>query len=299
MSQQNDPLAQRRNKGADRVHYAEGIMLDAGDFQTEQLYHRGQLARSLKYLFGTGTVAGLMVSHKAVFDDQQNLVREEIEVSPGLAIDPVGRLVEVPRLACIRLDRWWKAALEDDEGVLRAAIKQGVQGDFEVLFDGSAPATLADGVVVDVFLRYAACPHAQQFAFARGAGDATNHAVPHRIRDGYELHLVLRDETSLPRPNDDDLADFAQGANTAALRRRVLNGWREDTEDWRTQQPSGPRHLVEHPENTDGRDILLARVVIEANAANTPLVRIGQRVHIDNMIRRFIHAPGVLSWDPA
>jgi hypothetical protein len=45
-----------------RVYYSLGRMLGVEDFQADQDYHRGRLARALLQLCGTGTVAGLYVS---------------------------------------------------------------------------------------------------------------------------------------------------------------------------------------------------------------------------------------------
>jgi hypothetical protein len=45
-----------------RVFYSTGRMLGVEDFQAEQDYHRGRLARALLALNGAGTVIGLNVA---------------------------------------------------------------------------------------------------------------------------------------------------------------------------------------------------------------------------------------------
>jgi hypothetical protein len=50
-----------------RVFYSLGRMLAAEDFQADQDYHRGALARALLQLYGTGTVAGLYVQMPQVW----------------------------------------------------------------------------------------------------------------------------------------------------------------------------------------------------------------------------------------
>jgi|GEM_PF-2647076 len=50
-----------------RVFYSLGRMLAAEDFQADQDYHRGSLARALLQLYGTGTVAGLCVQMPQVW----------------------------------------------------------------------------------------------------------------------------------------------------------------------------------------------------------------------------------------
>ena len=43
MAKRDDSLAEV--EGPDRVNYATGVLLNAEDFQAEQDYHRGRLAR--------------------------------------------------------------------------------------------------------------------------------------------------------------------------------------------------------------------------------------------------------------
>src|SRR5277367_6178501 len=50
-----------------RVYYSLGRMLGVDDFQADQDYHRGCLARALLQLCGTGTVSGLNVVVTAVW----------------------------------------------------------------------------------------------------------------------------------------------------------------------------------------------------------------------------------------
>ena len=56
MTAANDALIDAETR--DRLYYAMGVLLDATDFDAEQAYHRGRLARALSYLHGMGTAAG-------------------------------------------------------------------------------------------------------------------------------------------------------------------------------------------------------------------------------------------------
>src|ERR1700733_13601966 len=85
-----------------RVSYSTGRMLGVEDFQAEQDYHRGRLARALLQLSGTGTVSGLLVQT----DGNADPAKLEIQVTAGMAIDRVGRIIEVPRTVCIVLQDW-------------------------------------------------------------------------------------------------------------------------------------------------------------------------------------------------
>src|SRR5215467_7475500 len=80
-----------------RVYYATGRMLGVEDFEADQDYHRGRLARVLLQLYGTGTVSGLTVQTNGNSDP----AKLEIQVTAGIAVDRLGRIVEVPRTVCI------------------------------------------------------------------------------------------------------------------------------------------------------------------------------------------------------
>jgi hypothetical protein len=115
MSTRPDPL-EDRDLRPDRLHYATGAMLDREDFLHEQLYHRGRLARALASLHGSGTVAGLRAEVRPLGETE-----ELLNVTPGLAVDRLGRLVEVPRPACLRLGRWMEHLARTDRSALAAA----------------------------------------------------------------------------------------------------------------------------------------------------------------------------------
>jgi hypothetical protein len=186
-----DPLVDRlaAEEGPDRAHYALGTLLDAQDFLDEQLYHRGRLARALAYLFGAGTAAGLKVGfHGGPRGTPSDPEQDEIFVEPGLALDAFGRLIELPRRACIRLKRWVDYHRHPDRvAVLRAAVR-------------------GDAAVTWLFVRFLPCERGKTPVFAQGPFDATNAVAPSRVRDGYELRLFLEGASDLP-PFARDAAD--------------------------------------------------------------------------------------------
>lgn len=259
----------------DRPNYALGVMLDASDFTDEQTYHRARLARALQFLHGTGSVAGLEVAYSAALpvgsptapDGQA----EEIRVQPGLAIDGVGRLVEVPRAACITLPRWWDAQAND---ALTAAFK-----------------TARGGVVADVFVRFVACGRARTPAFAAGPFDALDASVVARIRDGYELRLVPRPEDAPPVPIDPWAA--ITGATPAD---RLASARTATLAMWQTIEARADRNVAPV---TLGRELdwlLLARLVLPATlaaGANRP-TRGTTAPTVDNAVRAFAITAGAL-----
>src|SRR2546423_2989582 len=102
MATRTDPILDSKNP--DRVFYATGVMLSADDFIAEQTYHRGRLARTLSNLNGFGTIGGLKV---AIVPPGPGQPDETVAVTAGLALDRIARVIELPRKACLRLQRWF------------------------------------------------------------------------------------------------------------------------------------------------------------------------------------------------
>lgn len=263
MSQAADPL-EVQLQPADRLNYATGLLLDAVDFRAEQSYHRGRLARALTYLHGHGTVAGLRVEVNAATGDD-----EELEVRPGLALDRLGRVIEIPADACIRLDRWYRAQPVDD---LIAAV--GV-----------------NGIVVDVFATFVVCERGKTPAFAAGPFDALDAVVASRLRDYYRLDLVIRKEAEPPLP-EAQWPDFAAITDPVdrreAAKESVLDAWKDGPDAWTNE---GLAPLQEHVFGQDPTAVLLARVTIpatEAGVGERPVRTAGAAVQVDNNLRPFV-----------
>lgn len=276
MTTRKDPL--NNPQSPDRVYYATGALLDKEDFLCEQLYHRGRLARVLAYLHGSGTVAGLFVP--PISGEEETLT-----VSPGLAVDRLGRLIEVPRSACIRLSRWLQNQIEDPEGHARLmnSFRTGSEGE-------------PDCVVADVFLKFEVCERGYQPAFASGNYDATDAVAPSRLRDGYRIDLVIREEDELPVPSS-GFPDLS-GLTDQEIRERVMQykleeAWKEGTA-W-----TGPGETLipmsEHISGQDGTEILLARLWVPVTVS--PLSRDANfPIDIDNTLRRFAFSSSELAW---
>ncbi|MEM7154117.1 MAG: hypothetical protein AAF799_14805 [Myxococcota bacterium] len=302
MSTRKDRIADPEYDRRDRVNYAEGVLLDARDFEDEQLYHRATSARALQYLFGTGTVAGLEVTY--------NPATGEIEVAPGLAIDPLGRLIELPRTWCLVVEDWFDA--QRDEDLARSWIDEG-----------AGPV-----LVADVFIRFVACGRGKTPSFATGPFDALDAVTPSRVRDGFELALVVRPETErrredlaagadpreIPLPSTEAeaaaLVDLPGAAFVTQMRQRILSAWREGTQHWTDDRPPA---LVEHLEwrtlvdevdptavGQDPTSVLLARTTIPvtAPAAGGPPGFVSAAFAPANFVRRFVYCPGVLTRIP-
>jgi hypothetical protein len=278
----DDPLA--GVLAPDRVFYAEGVLLSAADFEAEQAYHRGRLARALAALHGSGTLAGLRVVWQAaqaaeVGPPARPAREEQLLVEPGLALDRFGRIVEIPRSACIRLGRWYEQQPAD---LLERGLFSGAEA---VVVDGSP----VPGVVADLFVRFLACERGKTPAFASGPFDALDAVAPARLRDGYELRLFVRQERPPPRP-----AGSPWPAERAALQEAIFAAWQPLVE---RGQDGELLPLAEHLVGQDPTFLFLARLVLPAQpaAAGRQPTRLAGPVRVLNGLRQFAYSSAALA----
>lgn len=283
MSTRTDPLS-RPTVPPDRPHYALGTLLDAEDFVAEQTYHRGRLARALAYLHGSGTLAGLKVTVERPEEGERGAEDgERVTVAPGLAVDRLGRLIEVPRPACIRLGRW----LRGKEASRRAAA-----------FVEESPGAPRGHLLVDVFVRFVLCERGKTPAFASGPFDALDAVAPSRLRDGYELSLHLREDPDARLPGDpwrDLLEDEPPREVLRSLPDAILaTPWTGGTE---SRDRDGLTRGPEHGETQPAEDLFLARLRVPVEGRTDPSRTAAEErdVEIDNRSRRFVYPPGLLT----
>lgn len=297
-----DPLKEKPEP-PDRVYYATGVLLDAEDFNAEQIYHRGRLARVLSYLHGSGTVAGLKVTYQPPTDpNSPDDLDEELMVDPGVAIDRFGRLIEIPRTACIRLNPWFNG---EEAGGLRQSFHQNVTVPAHKEKDaGGNVVTVAEskvsGVVADVFIRFAACERGKTPAFATGPFDALDNARPSRIRDGYKLKLFPRKKTDAQDPNNPlPLPENIWPKDPAGIREAIFDVWKRMTA--RDEQNNSLEPLAEHLAGQDTSYVFLARVIFPTEGLNNletdqrPRRKRGQKVEVINDIRPFVYSTAALA----
>jgi hypothetical protein len=382
-----------------RVYYSLGRMLGVEDFQADQDYHRGCLARVLLQLCGTGTVAGLNVTipqvwqpntafpvSAFVYDSNQNVQvntgvagtsgatapafaatpgdtvtdgsglvwtnegqilvngwrpnapftspsaivdsnnnvqilngsstftagpvapvwstaigsttldgnppiaawtcvgpsQLEIEVTPGLAIDRVGRMIEVPRTVCIRVGPWLAGQSVSD---LNSALAVG-----------------AGNILVDVFATFFPCTQGVTPCFAtQDDYDATDAFSPNRLLDSFAMQLILRNDSSPQVPQDPWLSTGAlpSGAISAppadSLKQSILSAGSGPSVSF----PFAANGVVaaEIPIGLDPSSVFLARVSIPATAGP-----VGQppnydlnSISIDNLARLFLYPAALVA----
>jgi hypothetical protein len=259
-------------------------MLGVEDFQAEQDYHRGRLARTLLQLYGSGTVTGLLVQT----DGNADPTKLEIQVTPGMAIDRVGRIIEVPRKVCIVMQNWltqYVQAWQNQQG-------GGAPGTPSIADPNTA---IHDGanLMIDVFATFVPCTRGVTPCFAtQDDYDATDAFSPNRLLDSFAMQLVLRTDATPKTPLDPWASLGATQPTPAALRAALLAG---------TLGPTGT--LAEYPPNFDQTAVFLARILVPATAGtggNPPVWNLSGlgSANIDNNSRLFlIPAPVLARWD--
>lgn len=264
-----------------RVYYSTGRMLGVEDFQAEQDYHRGRLARTLLQLAGTGTVTGMLVQT----DGNTDPTKLEIQVTAGMAIDRVGRIIEVPRTVCIVLQNW---------------LTQYVTA-WQTQQAGNSPGTTSiadpntaihDGahLTVDVFASFAGCTQGVTPCFAsQDDYDATDAFSANRLLDSFALQLVLRTDATPKTPLDPWASLGPAQPTLAALQQAILNG---------TLGPQGTP--AEYPPGFDQTAVFLARILVPATAGasgNPPTWNLTgfSNSAINNTARLFVIPPSIVA----
>lgn len=384
-----------------RVYYSLGRMLGVEDFQADQDYHRGRLARALLQVCGTGTVQGLLVTvsqlwqpatqynkfamvydsaqnvqvntgaaglsgdtqpafaaspggavqdattnpivwtnegpldaigwrpntpftaPKAIIDSNGNVqilsaaspfttgsglkqpnwaatlgataldgspsvpawtccgpAEMEVEVTPGMAVDRAGRMIESANTVCIRLQQWLNGQTDSD-------MTQAVH---------------AGNLIVDVFATFVPCTRGVTPCFATQDNyDATDAFSPNRLLDSFAMQLVLRTDSNPLTPQVPWLpagpppSGPIDAAAVKAMQRAVLGG------------AAGPGAVppfaangkvgAEYMPGFDPSSVFLARLSIPATqplGAPRPIVSVYQTA-IDNFLRLFLYPASLVA----
>lgn len=382
-----------------RVYYSLGRILGVDDFQADQDYHRGCLARALLQLCGTGTVAGLNVSipqvwqpntaypaSAFVYDSSQNVQvntgvagvsgsappafnttpggtvtdgtglvwtnegpinangwrpnapftsptaivdsnsniqildgsatftagpllpvwstgigsttldgnpaipawtcvgpsQLEIEVTPGMAVDRVGRMIEVPSTVCIRIKPWLaNQALAD----LNSFLTSG-----------------SGSILVDVFATFVPCTRGVTPCFATQDDYAATDAFsPNRMLDSFAMQLVLRNDSDPKLPQDP--WDAAGAIPTGSITPAIAQSLKQSILSLNAGPASTPPFMAtgikpaEIPPGFDASSVFLARISIPATegASGEPPNYTLSGIVIDNLSRLFLYPASLVA----
>lgn len=195
----------------------------------------------------------------------------EIEVTPGLAIDRAGRMIEVPRTVCIRIENWLANQTVSD---LNASLAGG-----------------SGNLLVDVFATFLPCTRGVTPCFGtQDDYDATDAFSANRLLDSFSMQLVLRTDANPGLPKDPWLAAGAvptsavTAATTQALKQSILSA----------AYGAPP---TEYPAGFDATSVFLARVSIPALAGppgQAPQYDLAS-ITIDNLSRLFLYPASLVA----
>jgi hypothetical protein len=270
----------------ERVYYSTGRMLGVDDFQADQDYHRGRLARALVQLYGTGTAAGLLVQT----DGNADVTQLQLQVTPGMAIDRVGRIIDAPQLLCVVLNTW----LTQQMTAWQNQLANPVSGQTALPDPNTA---IHDGanLMCDVFATFVGCTRGITPCFASEDDyDATDAFSANRLLDSFAMQLVLRTDLNPLTPVDPWKTSgtiVAPGADltapvTTALQNLILAG-----------TAGSAAAAVEYPPGFDTSSVFLARILIGATAgtAGQPPTWDLTKISIDNNSRLFVYPSALLA----
>ncbi len=280
MEKDKDTMLQQEEP--DRLHYATGVLLGAEDFQAEQDYHRSRLARALTYAMGYGTLAGLEVKHEPAqeSDTDGSTHDERLLIKPGMAIDRLGRLIEVTSTRCLKLVDWYRDQPID-------ALRQAWHA------SGTFWSDSPSGVAADLFIRFVVCKRGKTPAFASSAFDTFDSVTAARLRDGFELKLELRQETDPPEPQP-QWQDFTSTGDSKKLRQAIYDAWQQGNTSTTAHYPDPSLYLPEQ----DTSALFLARILLPADqgaSGSPPVRRITEQVVVRDELRPFVLTANALA----
>jgi hypothetical protein len=204
----------------------------------------------------------------------------EIQVAPGMAVDRVGRMIEVPRTVCIRIQVWLANQTVSD---LNSALHSG-------------------NILIDVFATFIPCTRGVTPCFATNDDySATDAFSPNRLLDSFAMQLVLRTDATPQLPQDPWL--LTGPVPTTAISASVAQGLKQSI----LKAKSGPAATApfsstgatpaEYPPGFDASSVFLARISIPATAGASgqpPTYNVNQ-ISIDNLSRLFLYPPSLVA----
>lgn len=246
-----------------RVHYADGMLVQAEDLTTDQSYH-GRARRALAYyLHGPGVLRGLDVTvdrhgHPGEADGEP---RTRVVVSAGQAIDAAGRLVEVYQPMCMNLEKWL--------------------GDLD---RDAVPDVAEPTVSAALALRYRRYSAGRRPAFVSGLFDATDATREAHDYDGFDLDLLRPEQATSVLIKKEPLAGADFEARLASLEAELRA--------WLPAAGEGPDPQEEDGEDPEAGDwVLLAELTIPVAVSAESVVTYrdgGASVSVDHSKRRSV-----------
>jgi hypothetical protein len=272
-----------------RVSYQPGMLLGLEATQAEQAYHRRRLNRHQYWFQGYGTLMGLKVSAQpATHTNAVDEIRTRLHVSPGVAIDGLGREVIINETYCINIREWVDA--QTPEGLL----------------EGYLPAD--QKLWIAVYIRQKQCDVGKQPVLDAQLNMSTDRVQASRIQDGVGLEI----EAQLPTESTVAFQPWAGHRPVTEVADLTLTEqeFLTDTEDENSEagkllnlqarlleSPTQPNLDTEYlaSELDKHARVLLAHISIDCDDIDNMIVN-PRRLAINNLVRPFITTANQLAW---
>lgn len=286
------------HKPLERVNYEAGMLLGLEATRAEQAYHRQRLNRLQYWFQGAGTLLGLlvkMVPPNTFSDENDQSLR--LIVSPGIAIDGLGREILSYEPYCVNLSDWLKLQKN-------SFLNSGLQ---EV--DGKKSIQLC------VTIRYQAAASGLQPVMTRKVNAGIDPVQPSRARDGMLLEIIAGAADTIPssfyraglkmKPIElDKLTETLTKAEKNYI--KDFTGKKKQLTNLQSQLLYGMTNEVGALELKGAYDevarLLLATIEIPVEVTGTgesqkfKLTLNPDEISLNNLIRLFITTPDQLTW---
>jgi hypothetical protein len=290
-----------------RVAYRHGMMLGVEALRDEQAFFRRRLSRHQYWLHGAGTVVGLAVTldHGSVLADTTRDQAMQLVVSPGIALDGLGREVVLTEAYCLDLRAWIEANRDEDT-------REWTGSNTHIPQQG--------GLWLEVGIRQQDCDRGLQPVVAAEVNSGIDPVATSRIEQSVALEIRPitpadpdPDALATPEPPRAPLPGAAHPgapADLGALLNPVEQAYLGAVEG---ENPSSGALLRLHadrlfrlrdsdltPEKLTETLSALARVPLArlrlATLGDLGLVSHPSRVAINNLVRPFVTHPDLLRW---
>jgi hypothetical protein len=286
------------HKPLERVNYEAGMLLGLEATRAEQAYHRQRLNRLQYWFQGAGTLLGLLVKMvpPTNFSDEDDQSLRLI-VTPGIAIDGLGRELLSYEPYCVNLRDWLKLQKNSflNSGLQEVADKKSIQ--------------------LCVTIRYQAAASGLQPVMTRKVNAGIDPVQPSRARDGILLEIIAGAPDNIPgsfyraglkmKP-----LEFDQLNETLTFTEKKyfddLDGKKQQLTYLQSQLLYGMTDEVGALELKGAYDelarLLLATIEIPVEVIGTgdsqefKLSLNPEKINLNNLIRPFITTPDQLTW---
>jgi hypothetical protein len=284
----------------ERVNYEAGMLLGLEATRTEQAYHRQRVNRLQYWLQGAGTLIGLVVKQISLSDDAEAAASAtddkdknvRLVVSPGIAIDGLGRELMCYEPYCVNLRDWLESQKKSNESFLHTALN-----------------TAQDAIQLMVTIRYHAASAGLQPVMTRKVNAGIDPVQPSRAKDGLILDIIPGAYTKIDLPfvrAGLKMQEINQATTLTDTEKNYLAGFSAKEKllkDTQAQLLYGLTNEISALElkgsYTELAQVVLATIEIPIRKnllpSISPIIR-PNSIRINNLIRPFLTTNDQLAW---